>query len=99
MYSDCCKHLKARRFLFWADGDGKNIIDYHESVSAMFVRVTGDGAKAKAESVFGEVSSVDDGEMLAFLTSEMPYGVFEEKCKALEADGVKVLSAIRIGDV
>ena len=96
---DCCKHLKARRFLFWADGDGKNIIDYHESVSAMFVRVTGDGAKAKAESVFGEVSSVDDGEMLAFLTSEMPYGVFEEKYKALEADGVKVLSAIRIGDV
>ena len=96
---DCCKHLKARRFLFWADGDGKNIIDYRESVSAMFVRVTGDGALDKAESVFAEVNSVADGEMLALITPEMPYGVFEEKCKALKADGVKVLSAIRIGDI
>ena len=34
---DCCKHLKARRFLFWADGDGSNIIDWRDSVSAMFV--------------------------------------------------------------
>lgn len=96
---DCCKHLKARRFLFWADGDGKNIIDYRESVSAMFVRVTGDGALDKAESVFGEVNSVADGDMTALITSEMPYGVFEEKCGALEADGVKVLSAIRVGDI
>lgn len=96
---DCCKHLKARRFLFWADGDGKNIIDYRESVSAMFVRVTGSGAKDKAESVFGEVNSVADGEMLALITPEMAYGDFEEKCKALEADDVKVLSAIRIGDI
>ena len=96
---DCCKHLKARRFLFWADGDGKNIIDYRESVSAMFVRVTGDGALDKAESVFGEVNSVADGDMTALITSEMPYGDFEEKCVALEADGVKVLSAIRVGDI
>ena len=41
---DCCKHLKARRFLFWADGDGKNIIDWRDSVSAMYVRASGDDA-------------------------------------------------------
>ena len=96
---DCCKHLKARRFLFWADGDGSNIIDYLDSLSAMYVRAKGDDAEAKAEKVFGEINAIEaDGEV-ALLTSEMTYGEFETKRKALEAEGVQVLSAIRVGDV
>ena len=96
---DCCKHLKARRFLFWADGDGSNIIDYRDSVSAMFVRVTGDGAEAKAEKVFGDIDVRKDGDMTAFITGEMTLRDFEDKCKTLENDGVKVLSQIRVGDI
>ena len=96
---DCCKHLKARRFLFWADGDGSNIIDYRDSVSAMFVRVTGDGAEAKAEKVFGDIDVRKDGDMTAFITGEMTLREFEDKCKTLENDGVKVLSQIRVGDI
>ena len=96
---DCCKHLKARRFLFWADGDGSNIIDWRDSVSAMYVRVSGDDAAAKAEKVFGEITTVEDNGELALLTAEMPYSDFESKCKALENAGIKVLSGIRIGDI
>ena len=96
---DCCKHLKARRFLFWADGDGSNIIDYRDSVSAMFVRVTGDGAETKAEKVFGDIDVRKDGDMTAFITGEMTLREFEDKCKTLENDGVKVLSQIRVGDI
>ena len=96
---DCCKHLKARRFLFWADGDGSNIIDYRDSVSAMFVRVTGDGAEVKAEKVFGDIDVRKDGDMTAFITGEMTLREFEDKCKTLENDGVKVLSQIRVGDI
>lgn len=96
---DCCKHLKARRFLFWADGDGSNIIDYRDSISAMFVRVTGDGAEAKAEKVFGNIDVRKDGDMTAFITGEMTLREFEDKCKTLENDGVKVLSQIRVGDI
>ena len=96
---DCCKHLKARRFLFWADGDGSNIIDYRDSVSAMFVRVTGDGAEAKAEKVFGNIDVRKDGDMTAFITGEMTLREFEDKCKTLETEGVKVLSQIRVGDI
>ena len=96
---DCCKHLKARRFLFWADGDGSNIIDYRDSVSAMFVRVTGDGAEAKAEKVFGNIDVRKDGDMTAFITGKMTLREFEDKCKTLENDGVKVLSQIRVGDI
>ena len=96
---DCCKHLKARRFLFWADGDGSNIIDWRDSVSAMFVRLTGDDAVAKAEKVFGEITTVSGGSELGVLTGEMSYREFENKCQALEADGVQVLTGIRIGDI
>lgn len=96
---DCCKHLKARRFLFWADGDGNNIIDWHESVSAMYVRAAGDDAAAKAEKVFGDITTVTSEGETALLTGEMTYADFESKCHALESDGVKVLSAIRIGDI
>lgn len=96
---DCCKHLKARRFLFWADGDGSNIIDWRDSVSAMFVRLSGDDAVAKAEKVFGEISTVNGGGELGVLTGEMSYREFESKCQALEADGISVLSGIRIGDI
>lgn len=96
---DCCKHLKARRFLFWADGDGSNIISYKDSVSAMYLRVSGDDAEAKAQKIFGDISTVQGSGELAVLTSEMPYGEFESKCEALAGDGVKVLSTIRIGDI
>ncbi|MBQ3988617.1 MAG: homoserine dehydrogenase [Ruminococcus sp.] len=96
---DCCKHLKARRFLFWADGDGSNIIDWRDSVSAMFVRLTGDDAVAKAEKVFGEITTVSGSSELGVLTGEMSYREFESKCQALEADGVQVLTGIRIGDI
>ena len=96
---DCCKHLKARRFLFWADGDGSNIIDWRDSVSTMFVRLTGDDAVAKAEKVFGEITTVSGGSELGVLTGEMSYREFESKCQALEADGVQVLTGIRIGDI
>ena len=50
---DCCQHLKKRRFLFWTDGNGSNIINVSESVFAMYVRVKGKDAIAKAEGKIG----------------------------------------------
>lgn len=38
---DCCKHLKTRKFLYWADGNGKNILPWEESSRAMYVRANG----------------------------------------------------------
>ena len=96
---DCCKHLKARRFLFWADGDGSNIIDYKDSVSAMYLRVSGDDAEAKAQKLFGEISTVRSGGELAVITPEIRYGDCQSKCAELRDSGVNVLSVIRIGDI
>ena len=94
---DCCKHLKARRFMFWADGDGSNIIDFRDSVSAMYLRIRGADAEAKAQKIFGEISAVHGDSEIAVITSEMAYGEFEKKCEALDSEGVQILSHIRIG--
>lgn len=100
---DCCKHLKTRKFLFWADGNGDNIIDIKESVTAMYVRVKGEDAASKAENIFGEISIIakDDApaDEIAFVTKEMPYGEFTDKSEALTNEGIEVLSTIRIGDL
>lgn len=100
---DCCKHLKTRKYLYWTDGDGKNIIDTNDSVTAMYVRANGTDALAKTENIFGNVSTITKNDApeneVAFVTEKMPYGEFSEKSKALENDGVKILSSIRIGDL
>lgn len=100
---DCCKHLKTRKFLFWTDGNGENIIDYKDSVTAMYVRVKGENALAKAENIFGTVTTIAKADApadeLAFVTTEMPYGEFTDKCATLANEGVEVLSTIRIGDL
>lgn len=96
---DCCQHLKERRFLFWADGDGSNIIDYKESVNAMYARVSGDGALEKAAEIFGEITTAEGENTCAFTTEKMPYGEFLKKAEALKAAGVEVLSSLRVGDL
>ena len=74
-------------------------ISYKDSVSAMYLRVSGEDAEAKVQTAFGEISTAwSDGE-LAVLTPELRYGEFQEICEALENDGIKILSSIRIGDI
>ena len=100
---DCCKHLKTRKYLYWTDGDGKNIIPVEESVTSVYIRANGADAVKKAESIFGEISVIanDDAPAneVAFVTTEMPYGEITEKAEALKGEGVEVLSVIRIGDL
>ncbi len=98
---DCCKHLKTRKYLYWTDGDGKNILPAEQSVSAMYVRANGTDVISKAENIFGSVSIIEraDADDTAFVTSEITYGEFNEKIASLANDGVEVLSTIRIGDL
>ena len=100
---DCCKHLKTRKYLYWTDGDGKNILPVEESVNAMYVRAKGSDIASKAEKLFGGVSVIERadaaGDVTAFVTSEISLGEFNEKIAALANDGAEVLSTIRIGDL
>ena len=98
---DCCMHLKQRRFLYWADGKGDNIISVSESEFAMYVRAKGKNVAAKAEALFGSIQSISTpgSHRTAFTTEKMPYGQFIEKINKLAADDVEILSTIRIGDL
>ena len=97
---DCCTHLKQRRFLYWADGKGENIINVNESEFAMYVRAKGKDVAVKAEALFGNIRSINaPGKRTAFMTGKMPYGEFIKKIHKLSADGVEILSTIRIGDL
>ena len=98
---DCCKHLKTRKFLFWTDGNGENIIPYTESVTAMYIRAN--TTMEVAKEVFGCVDKIEkadspEGEV-AFVTAQLPYGEILEKISALESKGAKIVSKIRIGDL
>ena len=98
---DCCKHLKTRKFLFWTDGNGENIIPYTESVTAMYIRAN--TTMEVAQEVFGCVDKIEkadspEGEV-AFVTAQLPYGEILEKISALESKGAKIISKIRIGDL
>ena len=98
---DCCKHLKTRKFLFWADGNGDNILPYEESVTAMYIRAN--TTFELAQEVFGCIDKIEkadspEGE-IAFVTAQLPYGEIIEKIAALESRGAKVISKIRIGDL
>ena len=96
---DCCMHLKSRRFLFWADGDGSNIISVDDSVFKMYLRLNGDKAVKKAEAVFGKVTAIEDDKRGAVITEAMTLADFSEKCAKLSAEGVKILSTIRMGEL
>ncbi|MEE1219071.1 MAG: homoserine dehydrogenase [Ruminococcus sp.] len=100
---DCCKHLKTRKFLFWADGNGDNIIPAEESVSAMYVRAEGNDVMTAAAKVFGEVKQINKADSpaneVAFTTEKLSLAEFTAKIAELESNDVKVLSKIRIGDL
>lgn len=98
---DCIKHLNARKYLFWSNCDGSNVLPYDESVSAMYVRAN--GSIKTAQSVFNKITQLHRENApeneIAFTTNEMKIKEFNEKIKELKENGVEVLNTIRIGDL
>lgn len=103
---DCIKHIEARKYLFWADSNGEDIIPYGESVTAMYVRAFTDDISVAAENVkeiFGSVkkltrNNAEDNE-IAFVTKEMTVNEFNNKIDLLNSKGIKIANTIRIGDL
>lgn len=103
---DCCKHLKTRKFLFWTDGDGSNIIDYKESVSGFYIRTIADDTSAaynKATELFGEVKQLKNEAApkneFAFVTSPLKFKDAQKNVDTLNELGIQTVSFMRIGDL
>ena len=103
---DCVKHLKVRKHLFWSDSDSSSVIDYKESVTAMYIRAEAtdtDFAYNKAKELFKDIHILEnkdakEGE-IAFVCEPMKYGDILNNIDMLNAADIKVESAIRIGDL
>lgn len=103
---DCVKHLKTRKYLFWADSDNSSVIDYNESVTEMYLRVSCENkneALAKAGELLGDVTVLENASAptneLAFVTELLPYKQIKDAMSKLSECGISVESAIRIGDL
>ncbi|MCH5298778.1 MAG: homoserine dehydrogenase [Ruminococcus sp.] len=103
---DCCKHLKARKYLFWADSTNDNIISYNESKTAVYLRLSTtdrETALAKVKEFFGDVqvlSIENEAENeLAVITPVLSVEQITTALSELEKDGITALSNIRIGDL
>jgi len=98
---DCIKHISSRKYLFWEDCDGSNVIPYEESVSAMYVRANGD--MQTAEDIFGEIVPLTrknaPKEEIAFTTTEMSMKAFAEKSAEALERGITIINTIRIGEL
>jgi len=103
---DCVKHLKNRKYLFWTDSDNSSVIDYKDSVTAMYIRANApDTAFAynKAKELFSDIHVLEKPDAktgeIAFVCEPLTYNTILKNIDILNDSGIKVESAIRIGDL
>ncbi len=103
---DCIKHFKARKYLYWADGEEGYVLPYEDSVCAMYIRASysdGTDIDAVAKKIFGKINMIartsSGKNEAAFITEEMTVKKFNALADELEKSGVKIESRIRMGDL
>ena len=103
---DCVKHLKARKYLFWADGDASLVKPYEQTSYAAYFRIETQD-KAAAEETVSKLfpgskliarSDAPENE-LAFTTEGMTVADQLAKAEELKAAGAVIKSKIRISDL
>ena len=103
---DCVKHLKARKYLYWADGTNDYVTPYEETSYAIYVRVEAENKTAvfdKAMELFSNARAIlranaPENEF-AFVTDTMTVSQQEKALKALAECGAVIKSKIRISDL
>lgn len=103
---DCVKHINARKYLYWADGTAEDVKPYNETAYASYIRVETDNKQAafnKAMELFSNARTIMKANApeneLAFVTDVMTVSQQEKSVRALEDEGIKVKSKIRISDL
>ncbi len=103
---DCVKHLNARKYLYWADGDESLVVPYNETEYPVYFRVEGKERKTTLDAVlklFPDAriivrANAPENE-IAFVRASMPVYKQEKAVEELEKLGVTVKSKIRISDL
>ncbi len=95
---DSCRHLKERKYIFWADSNNESVLPYNESRTRMYLRMDNPDALDMVNELFGEVYVIGKDDELAVATDLMTIGEIENNIAKLERKGTKVLSKIRISE-
>lgn len=103
---DCVKHLKARKYLYWADGTNDYVTPYEDTSYAVYVRAESENkadAFNKAMELFPNARAIlranaPENE-IAFVTDVMTVSQQEKSLKALADCGAVIKSKIRISDL
>ncbi|MEE1127880.1 MAG: homoserine dehydrogenase [Acutalibacteraceae bacterium] len=94
---DCVKHVKARKYLYWADTEDNYVVDHLDTKAELFIRIKTenyDGDCEKISEQFGEVRFLSDvGDEIAFITKE---GVERDLLNSLDKTGLNAESVIHI---
>ncbi len=92
---DCIKHINARKYLSWEDGDNDYVDMSYDPITRLFVVIKSDdfeGLKVQFEEIFNgndtNVKNADKGE-IAFVTEKTKLSLIEEKL-TLFKNGISV---------
>ncbi|MGN1456401.1 MAG: homoserine dehydrogenase [Acutalibacteraceae bacterium] len=103
---DCVKHLKARKYLYWADGTNDYVTPYEDTSYAVYVRAESENkadAFNKAMELFPNARAIVRANApeneIAFVTDIMTVSQQEKSLKALADCGAVIKSKIRISDL
>lgn len=102
---DCVKHLKARKYLYWADGTSDCVKPYEETSYSVYIRAEAEdkqSALEKAAQLFTNARAIVRANApeneIAFVTDNMTVATQKESVKELNKAGITVKSKIRIAD-
>ena len=102
---DCVKHLKARKYLYWADGNADCVKPYEETSYSVYVRAETNDKKLAAEKIselFVNARTIVRANApeneIAFVTDDMLVSRQEKAVDMLNKAGIEVKSKIRIAD-
>ena len=103
---DCIKHINARKYLYWSDSEDGYVINYKDSITAMYIRAevqSSDEGFDKAREIFGNIKPLSRNNVpqneIAFVTEEKTFGELLDGIDKFSSNGIQVLSRIRIGDL
>lgn len=103
---DCVKHFKARKYLFWEDGEPGYVQDYRKDQVQIYIRAQATDAKAaekQIEEAFQNVEKLSrkgqPKDEIAFVTPCMEEQQIMDKMDQLAKQGISTLSYVRIGNL
>ncbi|MBQ3928691.1 MAG: homoserine dehydrogenase [Clostridia bacterium] len=102
---DCVKHLKARKYLYWADGTADCVEPYEKTSYAVYIKAEctdKQAALAQIQELFNDVHMIVRADApeneIAFATGVMTVEEQQSAIRKLALTGVEVKAKIRIAD-